>query len=204
VSDGFIVDIVNFFIKILHKLSIIEILKMVSIKCFSKETDYSKKKVANIVIDVFIIFKWLFVSLMLVKGASYKIIRWIIVYLLVMNIHTYFYYHVWSVRAMQSKGRSIKNIRRRFISLILSIGFVMLCFAYFYGVGFSTYFTIAETYSKTVVSIYHSFSSMFGGTTSSITPNSTIGLFIQSVQVLITFVYLGIILSRTDTLEEEI
>lgn len=204
VSDGFIVDIVNLFIRILQKISIIEFLKAIAIKFFSKETDYSKKKIANLTIDVFIIFKWSFVFIALAKGLSNKVICFSVIYLLVMNIHTYFYYHVWSDKAMKSKGRSIKNIRRRFVSLILSLGFVVLCFAYFYGVGFNTYFTITETYSRTVTSIYHSFSSMFAGTTNDVTPNSTIGLFIQSVQVLVTFLYLGIILSRTDTLEEAI
>lgn len=197
-SDGFIIVYFNKLIDFLQKLNLIEHLKK-CVQCkFSDNTIESKKRIANLVIDCFITFKWLLMVVLIGLNISNILINIIVFYLLFSNIHTYFYYHVWSARVIKGERRTLQNIRRRFISLMQSLGYVIVTYIYFYYVSFDHYFKFSDKYSKLMSSIYHSFSSVFIGGTDYVVANSNIGLIIQGSQTLITFIFIGIILSKSE------
>lgn len=203
-SDGFIIEATSWMVENLKKLSIVEYIKRMFISLFKAQSRADKKKYANYAIDTFILSKWtLLIFLILTKTANtFTLI--ITSYLVFYNIYTYFYYHVWDKNAIIGTPRSVKNVRRRFITLTLSFGYVIATFAYYYSVTHSSCFSVSSSnFSIRITGLYHSFASAFVGGSSYMTPINNTGLVIQSLQVLITFIYLGVIFNRADNVVEE-
>jgi hypothetical protein len=198
--DGYILVVFNTMVSILQKINIIEILKSLTLRICKPNSLNEKIKISNIVIDIFIIMKWVFLTIIYNYYYYNKIIVIFVLYLLIMNIVTYFYYHVWSEKAITGKARSKEHIRRKFITLMQAIAYNIASFAYLYGVGFSYAFTFDSKYSSWVCAIYHSFSSTFTGGSDFVTPIGNMGLLIQTIQMLTSFMFITLILSKSDEL----
>lgn len=93
--------------------------------------DYDEKLCKTIkgkAIDYFIIMKYGLLFLIF-KGfiPSNRLILFIIWYMLLMNIFTYFYYHVW-----ENRKSNKENSKKRFINFILSIIYSSFSFMVLY------------------------------------------------------------------------
>lgn len=186
----------------IQKINIIEHLKKFFVKRFSNETNEDKRRIANLVIDGFIVFKWFLVVMLFIFNINNIVTDIIVCYLLYMNIHTYFYYHVWKESAIRGQARSVKYIRRKFSSLMLSIAYVVFVYAYLYKVGANYHFQNMQGCANSLYYIYHSLASTLTGGSSYVSPSDSMGIVIQGSQLIVTFIFIGIILSKADTIDE--
>lgn len=189
-KNGFIYLCLEIIVKILKKLNAVEWLK--NFVCFITpnkkiETIISCK---NLAIDFFIVFKWL-ITFLAFYYFNNRFLHILVIYLIVFNIFTYFYYHVWNI---SSGNTSLARSRRRFISTVQAIFYNVFGYAYLYAVPFSGYFNWDEKVSKIVSALNLSVSNTFLGS-SNVTPNGEIGIVIMLTQYISTFVLITIILS---------
>lgn len=178
-------------IKVFSTLNAVEWVKGILIYFLCPE-GCSKKKVTAIrrlLVDIFIILKFTFVFVALRTPSL--IFTFGVGYLCFTNIFTYFYYHVWDV----SPGLDVDSKRRRFINLLLSLLFNMICFSYFYKVSLIP-IKIGYDWGYFVLSLLNTF--MLGTNIISdagLQSNTYQMIFV--IQGLMSFVFLSIILSNT-------
>ncbi len=186
---GIIYDLVKTIVNIFHYLNFVELLKKI-VAYFSKSP---KDEINNIqiTIDIFILLKFSFVLLIWKWKLTTGTIELVIWYLILSNIFTYFYYHVW-VPPFQINNDSQ---RRRFINLMISVLFSNLCFAVLYAEFYFEYFKLKDGHYKELSSLMMSnFNSIFGNY-DPLKPKSDYGYFINLIQLGISFLFLSIILS---------
>jgi hypothetical protein len=102
-------------IYILHHLNLVELFKVIANKLACKEED--NKKYESIAIDIFIVFKYMYIYLIWLNDWSHNLIIYSVYYLIFMNVFTYFNHHVWDLKINDKKPMSLERERRRFISL---------------------------------------------------------------------------------------
>lgn len=143
--NGFIIVVFNTIFKLVEKVSAVEYFKKAITFFFKRriQNDFEKERaLKNIAIDIFMVLKWIILIFFIIRGISSNLAKVFVIYLLVMNIHTYFYNHVWSERTIKAKVRNIEHVQRRLISLLLSISYNIASYMYLYGIGFKTYFHV--------------------------------------------------------------
>lgn len=177
-------------VKVLKNLNAVEWLKnFVGFIISSKkiETIISYK---NLAIDLFIVFKWL-ITFLAFYCFNNRLFHILIIYFVVFNIFTYFYYHIWNT---SFSNTSVIRDRRRFINTIQAIFYNVFGFTYLYAVPFSGYFNWDDKVSKIVSALNLSVSNTFLGS-ANVTPNGEIGIVIMLSQYFSTFILITIILS---------
>lgn len=193
-KNGIIYSCVDFFVKILKYLNLVEYFKRLFNYLFKSKT--IKLENYNIAIDIYILLKWIFLLIVLIFLLQHILVTFLILYLLFMNLFTYFYYHFWDERAVYKKTE-VNRIKRRFISLIQSILFTIVSFSYLYYVPFNNSFNWGDaTTSKFLNVLNFSFSNTFIANTA-VYALDNVGLFLQLVQYCISFIFLAIILAHT-------
>jgi hypothetical protein len=195
---GFIYKIFKAIIEGLKNLSLVELFKLIGGKLNPNPTDSDKVTIyRRVSVDVFIIFKWLILIIFFsnaLNGLWYSLIIW---YFIITNIHTYFYYHVWDEAAIKSFDNDEHSLRRRFINLLLAISFSNISFAYLYLSYYSSEFNWGITGINSSNAIWFSISNSIAGNYNGINPISDIGNSLTMIQLLITFLFVTIIVSRS-------
>ena len=158
----------------------------------------------SLAIDIYIFLKWLVVSILWFKSSDSLVGLLIACYLLWSNVFTYFYYHVWDNR----QSNSISWQRRRFVSLFQSIAFNVFGFAYlfrFFGFNdFKWELSVESTlFGKDVLSILYSSLNLFGSGSTIASPLNLNGVILLTIQIIITFIFLTLILTNTQINKEE-
>lgn len=189
-ENGIFLPLFSLMVFLLNKINLVEWFKLGAIKIFSKSRKTSTKMLGNIAIDIFILLKYLFVFIVWVKYAGHFLIISFVIYLLFMNLFTYFYYHVWN----QSGIFDIDRMRRRFLALMLSFVFSIFCFTYLTEVAFFNEFVWPENLDS-YTALKNSFNNTFA--LGSIEPTSTLGEFINYAQKIHSFIFLSIILTTS-------
>lgn len=179
---------------ILYWLNLVELLKFITEKCTCKKENLSKN--LNITIDTFIAIKWLFVFIVLVCDWRGLFFKYVLLYLIITNVFTYFYHHIWTLP--KSKNRDFKWQRRRLFSLLLAIlysifSFGVLYHQYYYG-DFSS--SLKVTFDFTDFFIF-SLGTTFTGGTGAIAPNSNITHILASFQLFCSFLLISGVLAGT-------
>ncbi len=190
---GFIFVLVTVLIKLVCYINLVEWFKKGFIMLFSsRNTDETVKKTTiNIGIDAFIVLKLLFVTtaILFLNG---KWITFSVVYLLIMNLFTYFYYHIWNPSQV-NKDR----IRRRFITFCCALIFNILCFNYLFYKGFSAQIEWSGIVNSGFREIFlYSLANTFM-LSAQISVANQFGYYLQIAQQLASFVFLVIILSQS-------
>mgnify|MGYP001224350217 CR=1 FL=1 len=188
-NNGFIYVGTDKLISILKWLNIIELIKIIVWKASKASTS---KRNCNIAIDVFIISKYVLVLLLWAKCVNNICATSIVVYLILSNIFVYFYYHIWKSRISDQD-----HAKRKFINLITSIAFMIICYGYLYCIPFASQFkwTLIDGhvwFAATRLSISNSFT-----LSAEVAP---ITLFSQTLvlsQQVISFGFIAIILSQS-------
>ena len=197
-KNGFIYPFVRSLINCFYVFNLVELWKKfyVMIKGANKE---NLIETYNEAIDLFIFFKYSFLIYLYIEVDSKKYI-YLVIYLIISNIFTYFYYHIWE----KKEGVCRERDQRRFISLILSILYSNICFGYLYKVSISNFEPFLNNIPINLKTIYASFMTSFGSTLISRTENGFLLIFLN---VIINMLFIVIILSNTnikDIKKEEI
>jgi len=199
---GFIYDTISWIIEHLNWINLVEILKIIVTHFVSGKK--KKTSASRFTVDVFIVAKWLFISLLWAYGVQNTIVNAIVWYLIITNLFTYFYHHTWSEK-LKKNQYDFHRIRRRYQNLLLSIAFNVYCFAYFFAEPFSSNFDWTSGNPN------FGDSALFSCANSLITDYkpvqivSDIGAKMALFETITTFIFLTIILSNSipQTKEQE-
>lgn len=151
-------------------------------------------------IELFLVFKWLGLLLLWFFGVQSSWVGYLIIYFIFNNIHTYFDHHVWSIRGSLNPDR----IKMRFVMVLQAIFFNIVCFAYLFSNQYREDFSWGSFgSSKWLVPISFSFMNTLSGGSSVAAPISEKGVVLVGLQVVTTFIFLTIILSKAANREGE-
>lgn len=193
-QNGFIFKVIDALILSLNYLNIAEFFKFVAKKLTPTVQSVDEiKKNCNIAIDIFIILKWFLVIFLWVQGINNPILTVIVFYLVWSNFHTYFYYHIWKENNSSNFDRS----RRRFINLIIAIAFTIISFGYLYSTAFINEYIWGETSFSILKALIFSISQSLFLNISSVTPKNINGEVVTTIQSIITFLFVVIILAKS-------
>jgi hypothetical protein len=195
---GFIYIIFRAIINLIRYLSLVELFKFIGLKLNPRPHDENYcKAYSRTFVDIFVVLKWVLVIILFLRGTNNIWWVWVMWYLIITNIHTYFYYHVWRESAINSSDKDEHSLRRRFIYLLLAISFSNFCFAYLYFTSYSTALTWGEDGPKRLHAIWYSISNSVAANYSVVSCKLDSANSIAMIQLLITFVFVTIIISRS-------
>jgi len=196
-KNGIIYTILKFILDNLKYLSLVEFFKYSFIKLFAKNSVKSKIKTSRIAVDTFIILKWTFVIIAMNQGWNHTIITFFVWYLIYSNLYTYFYYHIWIPEALNTENFEIDRIRRRFITLMLSIGFSNLCFAFLVRHPYLADFEWSENTPLNIKATWFSFANSLTANYEYVKPITKDGVEITITQLIVSFIFLTLILGKS-------
>ena len=188
-ENGFLYSAYKVIVDNLKYLNLVELFKTIAVRINpQKKVAYSR-----IGTDIFIVLKWIFVFVLWFSGKTSCLLTISIWYLIATNIYTYFFYHIWCDDALDTSGHDSDRIRRRFVNLLLAVAFSDFCFAYLYRFPFSTDFSNTATGN----SIWFSVSNSLAANYSIIQPTTDFGNSVAMTQLIMTFIFVTIIISRS-------
>ena len=187
----------NLLMEGLKWLSLVEYFKLLSRYFFKNKTQDIIKTAEKNAVDAFIILKWGLVVLAYVYGWENSFLTLVIWYLIVANIYTYFYYHVWDKITMNVDNFSIKQAQRRFLNLLLSIGFSNVSFAYLYKIPYYDDFNWDKSSDHPINSLLYSITNSIAANFSYVSPCTIEGTQVSLIQLFISFLFLTIILAKS-------
>ena len=201
-KNGFIYPFIKSLINCLYTLNIVEWWKKIYFKMRVKK-DSDKIEIYNEAIDLFIFFKYLFLIYLYLSNKTSNFYFYLILYLIISNFFTYFYYHVWESKESKNIKKNKESEekmgrereQRRFVSLILAICYSNIAFGYLYKVSIANFKPFLKNISLNLEVIYSSFMTSFGST---LTPENVNGLLLIFLNVIINLLFIVIILSNTD------
>lgn len=191
-EKGLIYSIVDWIIEKLKYLNIVELFKFVATLINSKNPISSSR----FAVDLFIILKWLLISLLWFCNIKNEFVNAIVWYLIFANVYTYFYYHTWT-KDLEKSPFDLNRIKRRFLYLILSIGFNVVSFAYLFAQPFSKNFLWKHGFSTFQDSLFFSLANSFTMNYDSVKSITEIGHKLTLMETVISFIFLTIILSNS-------
>ena len=194
IGNGFIYPFIKFLIDKTKYLNLVELFKYIAKCIVSKNNSIAASRIA---VDIFIVLKWLFVILIWYFAYSNLFFTVLVWYLIITNLYTYFYYHIWSDEALKTDDFTKDRIRRRFVNLILAFAYSILCFAYLFQFVYFLDINWSNKNISFINAIMFSFNNSLGGSYSNINPQTDLGNFICSIQLLVTFIFATLILSRS-------
>jgi hypothetical protein len=197
-KTGFIYEIVRVLIEAFKHLNLVELFKLIGAKLNPKKTD-SEQEVAfkRVATDIFIVLKWVFVSILWCYSVTNF---WMIIcvwYLLISNLFTYLYYHIWADEALNTENFTKDRIRRRFVNLMLAVSFSVFCFAFLYQVPYAAEIDWGTKTAAPLYSIMFSISTALAANYEDVKPKTDFGNLLCTLELLFTFVFVTIILSRS-------
>jgi len=195
---GFIYEIFKAIIEGLKYLSLVELFKFIAKKLNPTPTDERKATIySRVAVDIYITLKWILLIIFLLTSLNGFWSCLIIWYLIITNIHTYFYYHVWDKAAINLLEADEHCLRRRFINLLLAITFSNISFAYLYYTYYSNGFNWDNSGITRLHSIWYSISNSVAANYNGISPSTDLANSVSMIQLLITFLFVTIIISRS-------
>lgn len=197
-KNGFIYPLFNKLFEKLCYLNLVEFFKYLA-NLFNKQK--SEEEVVRTFnrfgTDVFILFKWVLVFILWKFKFSNPILTITVWYLIVTNLYTYFIYHVWHKDALKTENFVIDRSKRRFLNLMLAIVFSVFCFGYLINVPYINAFTWGDNPATFVHALSFSFSNSLAANYNVVAPSTDEGNMICNLELLITFFFVTIILSRS-------
>ena len=196
-ENGFIYLVFRFVLEKLRFLTLVEWFKRIGHLFCGKNKDKAARQVSDrVAVDVYIVLKWAFVFVILLSSFTNNVVTAIVWYLLFANIYSYFYHHIWSDEAIKLQHMDIDRARRRFINLLLALGFSDLCFAYLYRLPYGLDYNWSGSITNTKA-IWFSISNSFAANYETVAPISDIGNSVAMTQLVITFIFVTIIISKS-------
>jgi len=193
-KNGVFYPILNFIVAKLKYLNLVELFKSLAVLIAGNQNKISAYRFA---IDFFIILKWIFVLTIIKLHVNNTITNLFVWYLLISNLYTYFYYHIWYNDTANDIHNTPERIRRRFVNLMLSIGFSNLCFAYLYRFPYLNDFQWSDKAPLTTKSIWFSFANSLTANYEYVKPITKSGVELTLMQLIISFIFLTMILGNS-------
>lgn len=195
---GFIYELFRVLIEGFRYLNLVELFKLVGQKLNPALNDKNSKTTnTRLAVDIFIIIKWVLILIISITSTSNLFLSVLVWYLIVTNVYTYFYYHVWDSSAINQSEIDEHSLRRRFINLLLAISFSNFSFGYLYCNYYSKEFSWGEKGISFSHSIWYSITNSISGNYSVVSPISDLGYSISMIQLVISFVFITIVVSRS-------
>lgn len=157
------------------------------------------RQAANWAIDSFIFLKWLFIYVIWTTATNHWLAVTGAVFLLIMNLHTYFWYHLWAVdNNPVSKGSELRE-RRRFVNVILALAYSVMIYGYLYHRVINNGFEWPQNYNVPdwVTSLIFSFGNALTGYSGDLKPISMLAQITTSSQLLMTFIFVAMLLNNS-------
>lgn len=194
-SSSFIFRGFNRVVTILCILSPVEWFKKALIRFCSDGSPESKQRIGALAIDLFIVLKWMVLALLWVLDCGGVLAASLIGYLLFMNNHTYFCYHLWF---FEGAAKSDPNReRRRFLNLCFAAAYSVFGFAFFYAVVMADQFQWPPGINHNWSAILFSVGNSLTGFAGEAKPVSSLASALVSIQLVSTFVFIAILLSNS-------
>ena len=190
--NGLIYITTNWIIENLKYINLVELFKWMTKKIMPK----NHLLASRLGVDIFIILKWLIVSVFFGFKLNHPFINMIIWYLIASNLYTYFYYHNWT-KDLEKSNFDLDRIKRRFLNLILAISFNTYCFAFFFAVPFSSNFKWSDGISRFQQSVLFSISNSLTVDFGPVETISNSGYTLTLIETTTAFIFLTIILSNS-------
>ena len=186
----------------MHKLNAVEWLKWAAIKITRASRQEDKRMISNWVIDLFIAAKWAFVIGAWRFNLTGRPIIWISIYLLIANIFTYFWHHLWLPRAPAYAADNPHRERRRFLNLLSAMAFSMATYAFFYSRVFTNSFDWPHDIVAPVAALTFSVGNALTGATGDLHPKTSAAYLLMTSQLVMTFVFVAMLLSTSIPLQK--
>lgn len=197
---GFIYPIIDAIITILQKLNIVEWVKWLVGKtnksgCDSEEI-VQKKRIA---VDLFIVSKWIFLFWAWYTRTGNGFITFVVWYLILTNLLTYFYEHVWKDDPSNIKKEDNDRTRRKFLFFMLSFAFSNISFAYLYSVALVGEMNWPELDhgASRMKSLWFSMSNSVAANYEVVSTHSNTADSTAMIQLMITFIFVSVILGES-------
>lgn len=195
--NGFIYVIIKFIIDKLCYLNLVEYFKKIGKWLNPDKGDREKEATyTRVATDIFITMKWLFVILIWNVGCVSNWLNFIVWYLIVTNLFTYFFHHIWTNEALSTAHFTEDRIRRRFVNLLVALAFSDVSFAYLYRIPYASDFDWVYSASN-LHSIWYSISNSLAANYEVVKPITGLGNSVAMIQLVITFIFVTIIISRS-------
>lgn len=197
-KNGIIYIAIKFVLDNLRHLTIVEWIKKLGkiINPKPNDVDY-KTAFSRTSVDIFIILKWCFVLLIAKNCWTNNFLTIVVWYFLLTNIYSYFYYHIWTDEALNTEEFEKDRIRRRFLNLILAVGFSDLCFAYLYQLPYCKDFNWDDNSITLTKSMWFSISNSLAANYEAVKPITDFANNVSMTQLVITFIFITIILGKS-------
>lgn len=191
-KKGIIYNIFNGFMEGFFYLNLVELFKYIA----KKNCKNDEKAASRFAVDLFITFKWLVLFSFCLWDAQNAFFRFVAWYLIGTNFYTYFYYHVWS-EDLAKTSFDLDRIKRRFLNLMLSVGFNIVSFAYLFVSPYSSNFKWVNGSPTFWDSFYFSLSTALTTSYEPVSVSTPFGHQLMIVETSISFIFLTIILSNS-------
>lgn len=186
-----ILDILNYF-------NLVELFKLIAVKLNKKTQDEEQTKTyARVGIDIFICLKWIIISIFWYNGINNLFTTIFVWYLIITNVYSYFFNHLWTDYAINTENFTNDRIRSRFINLLLALAFSTFCFGYLYQIVYPGDFNWNEQLPNFLYAIQYSFSNSLAANYEQVKPISDSANIVSTIQLLLTFIFVAIILSKS-------
>ena len=192
-------NIFDLLVNTLKSINLVEYWKTLYWLVYNKKLiviDYDEnlcRTVKGKAIDYFIIMKYGVLFLIfneIIPSNDFTLL--IIWYMLLMNIFTYFYYHLW-----ENKKINRESSKKRFINFILSIVYSSLSFMLLYKNYYANDFEFENKgTSDTIKAFSLSFGTFFNS--NNFSPTTDRGYIIFTINCIINFIFLTFILANNE------
>lgn len=195
-NNGFIFPIANWLIINSSCISLVEGFKSIA-GLIARIMKADERKFKNYAIDLFIILKWVIVLLAIKFTWDHSIVVYSVLYLLVMNLHSYMLHHIWSQNNNIERPMTAERERRRFISLLLAIAYSEICYTYLYLAPLHQGFSWPNEMPNLVSSFVFSVGNSLTGLSGDLKPITTSAHLAVTSQLIMSVVFIAIVLSQS-------
>jgi hypothetical protein len=196
-KNGFIYKSIKFSIDNLCWLNLVEYFKKIGIWLNpdkkNREMEATYTRVAT---DIFIVLKWIFILTISWAGLVHSLLVGIVWYLIIANLFTYFFHHIWTNEALSTAHYTEDRIRRRFVNLLLAVAFSNISFAYLFRVPYLSNFSWSSDPSF-MHSFWFSISNSLAANYIVVQPITDLGNSVAMIQLIVSFIFVTIIISRS-------
>jgi hypothetical protein len=195
---GFLYIAISWVIDNLQFLNLVEFFKFLARKFNEAPSDKIQVAYYNrIGTDTFITVKWIYLIILWHYQISNKFAISVTWYLLITNVFTYFYYHIWAKDAISANVIPIDQVRRRFLNLVFAAIFSTLCFSFLFSVPYRAEFAWKAGQVDKLHAILFSFSNSLAANYEDVKPVTNFGNIIANLQLLVSFIFFTVILGRS-------
>ncbi len=198
-KEGIIYPIAHFIAEKLDRLNLVELFKFAARKLNRDRNNQDRERMfMRIAVDIFIFAKFLFLGAIWLFNVSNLWITIVVWYLLVTNVYTYFYRHIWCDDAFDPRYFTKERQRRRFINLFLAFTYSNLSFAFLYFLPYAKHMNWGEGMGISGLhALWFSMSNSVAANYAVVSPLDGIGNTVAMIQLVITFFFVTIIISRS-------